>query len=222
MTGRTERTDPPRKLRLAVLLSGSGTSLENLFEHIDAGLPAEVVCVLSSKKSAFGLRRAESRGIPAIAVPRREYPDVARFNDALHETLARFEPDLVCLLGFLSPFELRGRYAGRALNVHPALIPAFSGQGFYGHHVHEAVLAAGVKRSGATVHFVGDAYDEGPILLQDSVPVLDDDTPDTLAARVQALERRLVPEAIRLIAEDRVRIEGRRTRILPPPDEIQF
>jgi phosphoribosylglycinamide formyltransferase 1 len=217
MAGRPGRTDPPRKLRLAVLLSGSGTSLENLFEHIDSGLPAEVVCVLSSKKSAFGLRRAESRGIPAIAVPRREYPDVARFNDALHETLARFEPDLVCLLGFLSPFELRGRYAGRALNVHPALIPAFSGQGFYGHRVHEAVLAAGVKRSGATVHFVGDAYDEGPILLQDSVPVLDDDTPDTLAARVQALERRLVPEAIRLIAEGRVRIEGRRTRILPPP-----
>jgi phosphoribosylglycinamide formyltransferase-1 len=217
MAGGTGRADPPRRLRLAVLLSGSGTSLENLFEHIEAGLPAEVVCVLSSKKSALGLRRAESRGIPAIAVPRHEYPDVARFNDVLHETLARFEPDLVCLLGFLSPFELRGRYAGRALNVHPALIPAFSGQGFYGHHVHEAVLAAGVKRSGATVHFVGDAYDEGPILLQDSVPVLDDDTPDTLAARVQALERKLVPEAIRLIAEGRVRIEGRRTRILPPP-----
>ena len=221
MTARTESATSPRKLRLAVLLSGSGTSLENLFEHIDAGLPAEVVCVLSSKKNAFGLRRAESRGIPAIAVPRRESPDVARFNDVLHEALARFEPDLICLLGFLSPFELRGRYAGRALNVHPALIPAFSGQGFYGHHVHEAVLAAGVKLSGATVHFVGDAYDEGPILLQGSVPVLDDDTPDTLASRVQALERRLVPEAIRLIAEGRVRIEGRRTLILPPPDEVK-
>ncbi len=212
---------PLRKLRLAVLLSGSGTSLENLFEQIDAGLPAEIVCVLSSKKSAFGLRRAEARGIPAIAIPRRDHPDVAGFNDALHEALARFEPELVCLLGFLSPFELRGRYAGRALNVHPALIPAFSGQGFYGHHVHDAVLAAGVKRTGATVHFVGDAYDEGPILLQESVPVLDDDTPDTLAARVQALERKLVPEAIRLIAEGRVRIEGRRTRILPPADEAK-
>ncbi len=218
MAGEAERADSPRKLRLAVLLSGSGTSLENLFEQIDAGLPAEVVCVLSSKKSAFGLRRAEARGIPAIAVPRREFPDVAGFNDALHEALARFEPELVCLLGFLSPFELRGRYAGRALNVHPALIPAFSGQGFYGHHVHEAVLATGVKWTGATVHFVGDAYDEGPILLQQTVPVLDDDTPDTLAARVQALERKLVPEAIRLIAAGRVRIEGRRTRILPPAD----
>lgn len=219
--GRAGRADSPRKLRLAVLLSGSGTSLENLFEHIDAGLAAEVVCVLSSKKSAFGLRRAEARGIPAIAVPRRDHPDVASFNDALHEALARFEPELVCLLGFLSPFELRGRYAGRALNVHPALIPAFSGQGFYGHHVHEAVLEAGVKWTGATVHFVGDAYDEGPILLQEPVPVLDDDTPDALAARVQALERKLVPEAIRLIAEGRVRIEGRRTRILPAADEIE-
>lgn len=206
---------PKKKLRIAVLLSGSGTSLENLFEHIDAGLPAEVVCVVSSKKSAYGLERAERRGVPAIAVPRREHPDVAAFNDALHETLDRFEPDLVCLLGFLSPFELRGRYEGRALNVHPALIPAFSGQGFYGHHVHEAVLAKGVKLTGATVHFVSEGYDEGPILLQDTVPVLEDDTPDSLAERVQALERRLVPEAIRLIAEGRVRIEDGRTRIAP-------
>lgn len=215
-------TVPARKLRLAVLLSGSGTSLANLFDHIDRGLPAEVVCVLASKKNAYGLVRAQKRGVPAIAVARRDFADVAAFNDALHAELARFAPDLVCLLGFLSPFELRGRYVGRALNVHPALIPAFSGQGFYGHHVHEAVLAAGVKLTGATVHFVSDAYDEGPILLQDTVPVLDDDTPDTLADRVQALERRLVPEAIRLIAEGRVRIEGKRTRILPPADEARF
>lgn len=204
-----------QKLRIAVLLSGSGTSLENLFEHIDAGLPAEVVCVIASKKSAFGLKRAENRGVPAIAVPRREHPTTSAFNDALHEVLARFDPDLVCLLGFLSPFELRGRYEGRVLNVHPALIPAFSGPGFYGHHVHEAVLAAGVKLTGATVHFASDAYDEGPILLQGSVPVEDDDTVERLAARVQALERELVPQAIRLIAEGRVRIEDGRTRIEP-------
>jgi phosphoribosylglycinamide formyltransferase-1 len=204
---------PAEKLRVAVLLSGSGTSLENLFEHIDRGLPAEVVCVVSSKKSAFGLQRAERRGVPAIAVPRREYPDVAAFNDALHETLDRYAPDLVCLLGFLSPFELRGRYAGRTLNVHPALIPAFSGKGFYGRHVHEAVLAAGVKLTGATVHFASDAYDDGPIILQEAVAVEEDDTVETLAARVQAAERRLLPEAIRLIAEGQVRVEGRRTRI---------
>ncbi|MCR9097494.1 MAG: phosphoribosylglycinamide formyltransferase [bacterium] len=202
---------PP--LRLAVLLSGSGTSLENLFEHIDAGLPAEVVCVVSSKKSAFGLERAERRGVPAIAVPRREYADGAAFNDALHEALAPYDPDLVCLLGFLSIFELRGRYEGKCLNVHPALVPAFSGKGFYGHHVHEAVLAKGVKLTGATVHYASEEYDEGPILLQGTVEVRDDDTPDTLAARVQAKERELVPQAIRLIAEGRVTIEDGRTRI---------
>ena len=204
---------PTDRLRIAVLLSGSGTSLENLFEHIDRGLPAEVVCVLASKKSAFGLERAARRDVPAIAVPRREHADVAAFNDALHDVLARYDPDLVCLLGFLSPFELRGRYEGRALNVHPALIPAFSGQGFYGHHVHEAVLAKGVKLTGATVHFVSEGYDEGPILLQGAVPVEDDDSVESLAARVQALERELVPEAIRLIAAGRVRIEEGRARI---------
>jgi formyltetrahydrofolate-dependent phosphoribosylglycinamide formyltransferase len=207
-----ESTD---KLRIAVLLSGSGTSLENLFEQIDAGLPAEVVCVLSSKKSAFGLQRAEKRGIPASAIPRREYKDVGAFNDALHEALDPFSPDLVCLLGFLSPFELRDRYAGHTLNVHPALIPAFSGKGFYGRHVHEAVLESGVKLTGATVHFASDGYDEGPILLQGTVPVEDDDTTESLAARVQALERELLPEAIRLIATGRVRIDAGRTRILP-------
>lgn len=205
----------PSPLRVAVLLSGSGTSLENLFEHIDRGLPAEVVCVVSSKKGAFGLERAERRGVPAIAVPRREYADGKAFNDALHAALEPHAPDLVCLLGFLSIFELRGRYEGKTLNVHPALIPAFSGKGFYGHHVHEAVLAKGVKLTGATVHYASEEYDEGPILLQGTVPVLDDDTPDRLADRVQALERELVPEAIRLIAEGRVTIEGQRTRIAP-------
>jgi len=208
----------PAKLRIAVLLSGNGTSLENLFEHIDAGLPAEVVCVLSSKKNAFGLARAEKHNVPASAIPRREYEDVGAFNDALHDALETYDPDLVCLLGFLSPFELRERYAGRVLNVHPALIPSFCGKGFYGHHVHRAVLAAGVKLTGATVHFASDDYDEGPILLQGTVPVEDDDTLDSLAARVQALERRLLPEAIRLIAAGRVRIEAGRTRILPAVD----
>lgn len=201
-------------LRIAVLLSGGGTSLENLFAAIESGLPAEVVCVLSSKKTAFGLQRAENHGVPGIAIPRRGYSDVRSFNDALHCELDRHEFDLICLLGFLSPFELRGRYAGRTLNVHPALIPAFCGKGFYGHHVHEAVLAAGVKLTGATIHFASDDYDEGPILLQESVPVEEDDDVERLAARVQALERKLLPAAIRLIAEQRVVIEDGRVRIL--------
>ena len=200
-------------LRVAVLLSGEGTSLENLFEAIDAGLPARVEVVIASKPGAGGLARAERRGVPARAVPRCEHRDVRAFNDALHAVLDDREIDLVALLGFLSPFEPRERFAGRVINVHPALIPAFSGKGFYGHRVHEAVLEAGVKITGATVHFADDEYDHGPIILQEAVPVRDDDTPDALAARVQAAERRLVPEAIRLIAEGRVTVEGRRVSI---------
>jgi phosphoribosylglycinamide formyltransferase-1 len=197
-----------------VLLSGSGTSLENLCEHIDAGrVPAEVAVVISSQQRAFGLERARRRGIPAVAVSRKRIGDSQAFNDALHAELEKHDVDLVALLGFLSLFELRGVYEGRVINVHPALIPAFSGQGFYGSRVHEAALEKGVKVSGATVHFTDDEYDHGPILLQEAVPVLEGDTADTLAARVVAAERRLVPEAIRLIAEGRVRIEAGRTHI---------
>lgn len=216
MTGRA-------RLRVAVLLSGNGSSLENLCEHIDAGrVPAEVVVVISSRADAFGLERARRRGIPAVALPRKQFRDNSSFNDALHGELARHDVDLVALLGFLSLFELRGRYAGRTLNVHPSLLPAFGGQGCYGHRVYEAVLAAGVKLTGASVHFADDAYDRGPILLQEAVPVLEDDDVESLAARVTAAERRLVPEAIRLIAEGRVRIVGNRTvieRSQPPGAE---
>jgi len=208
--------DSPGKLRIAVLLSGGGTSLENLFEEIEAGLPAEIVCVLSSKKSAFGLQRAEKHGVPALAVPRREYPDVGSFNDALHDALDRHDPDLICLLGFLSPFELRGRYAGRTLNVHPALIPAFSGKGFYGDRVYRAVLESGVKLTGATVHFCDDEYDTGPVILQKAVPVEEGDDVQALRERVMAVERELLPRAIQLFAEGRLRIEGRCVRISTP------
>lgn len=203
-----------QRLRIGVLLSGSGTSLENLCESIDGGdLPAEVVVVIASKARAFGLERARKRGIPAVAVPRAEHPDVEDFNDRIHAALTEHGADFVALLGFLSPFETRGRFDGRCINVHPALIPAFCGKGFYGQRVHEAVLDSGAKLTGATVHFVDSQYDSGPIILQEAVPVLDDDTPESLALRVQAAERRLVPEAIRLFAESRLTIEGRRVRI---------
>ena len=201
-------------MRIAVLLSGNGTSLENLLEHIDSGkVPAEVAAVISSKEKAFGLERARRRGIPAEAVARKQHPGSKEFNDALHAVLDRYQVDLVAMLGFLSLFELRGKYEGRTINVHPALIPAFCGHGFYGQRVHEAVLASGVKVSGATVHFSDEEYDHGPIILQEAVPVLEGDSAEILATRVMAAERRLVPEAIRLIAEGRVHIEGNKTRI---------
>jgi formyltetrahydrofolate-dependent phosphoribosylglycinamide formyltransferase len=194
----------PQPLRVAVLLSGSGTSLENLFEHIEQrGLPARVVCVIASKESADGLARAQKRGVPALAIPRKKFADVKSFNDALHAELAKHDVQLVACLGFLSIFEPRDRYRGRAINVHPALIPAFSGKGMYGHHVHEAVLARGCKITGATVHFIDDEYDHGPILAQKAVEVRDDDTPETLAARVQEAERELVPEVVRGIAREK-------------------
>lgn len=205
-----------RPVRLAVLLSGSGSTLQNFLDRIaDGSLPAEVVVVLASRSDAGGLERARRTGIPAVAVVRKEFPDVDRFNDALHQELDRYNFDLIILAGFLSPLQLRGRYAGRVLNVHPALIPAFSGKGFYGERVHRAALEAGVKVTGCTVHFADDAYDHGPIILQGTVPVLDDDTPESLAARVQELERNLYPEAIRLWSEGRLEVDGRRVRILP-------
>ena len=202
------------RLRIGVLLSGEGTTFESLCEAIDAGrVPGEVVLVVASKEKAGGLARAERRGIPAVAIPRKAHPDAHEFNDRIHAELAKHAVDFVACLGFLSPFELRGRYEGRAINTHPALIPAFCGKGFYGRRVHEAVLAAGVKLSGPTVHFCDDHYDTGPIILQEAVPVLDDDTADTLAARVQGVERRLVAEAIRLYAEGRLVIAGRRVLV---------
>ena len=200
----------PAPLRVGVLLSGEGTSLENLFERIDAGeVPATVAVVISSKENVGGLRRAERRGIPAVAIPRKRHRDLGEFNDLIHAELEKHGVEFVALLGFLSVFELRGKFEGRVINVHPALIPAFSGKGFYGRKVYDAVFEKGVKVTGATVHFADEEYDHGPIILQEAVPVLEDDTHETLSARVQAAERRLVPEAIRLFAEGRLEIDSK-------------
>lgn len=201
-------------LRLAVLLSGSGSTLQNLLDHIDADtLDASVACVIASRASAYGLERASKRGIPAVAITAREYPDARERNEAIWAEIRRHEANLVVLAGYMSLITVPPDYAHRIVNVHPALIPAFCGQGMYGHHVHEAVLAYGAKITGATVHFVDEAYDHGPIIMQESIPVHDSDTPDSLAERVQALERKLYPKAIQMIAEGRVRVEGRRVYV---------
>lgn len=201
-------------VRLAVLLSGGGTTLQNLIDRIaDGRLSAKIAVAISSRADVQGVERARRAGIPTAVVARKEFSDVDRFNDALHAELERHAFDLIVLAGFLSPFQLRGRYRGRVLNVHPALIPAFCGKGYYGEKVHRAVLEAGVKVSGCTIHFADDQYDTGPIILQGTVPVLDDDTPETLAARVHQLENDLYPEAIRLCATGRLDIIGRRVKI---------
>ncbi len=204
--------------RLAVLLSGSGTTLQNILDHIDRGeLDAEVVCVVSSRAGVFGLERARKHGIPALLVSRKEAGSGETFNRQIWEAVRAHQADLVVLAGFMSLLEVPEDFANRILNVHPALIPAFCGAGMYGHHVHEAVLAYGAKISGATVHFVNSEYDRGPIVLQESVPVLEGDTPDSLAERVQAKERELYPKAIQLFAEGRLEVRGRVVHIQEQP-----
>ncbi len=212
----TTQTEP---LQIAVLLSGNGTSLESLFERIDTGeIDAQIAVVIASREDAFGLERARKRGVPAIAVPRRAYSNTKDFNQALHDELAKYPVQLVALLGFMCLFEMRPAYEGRTINVHPALIPAFCGKGYYGERVHQAVLDKGVRLTGATVHFVDAEYDHGPIILQEALHVLEEDTVESLASRVQALERELVARSIQLFARGRLEIIGQRVRILPPPD----
>jgi formyltetrahydrofolate-dependent phosphoribosylglycinamide formyltransferase len=206
-----------RLLTLAVLLSGSGRSLENLQRAIAEGrLSARIAVVISSKAEAYGLERARHYGLDAVVVPRQAYQQVEAFNAAINAVLARYPIDLVVLAGFLSLYQPPAALAGKVMNIHPALLPAFGGKGLYGDRVHRAVLAAGVKVSGCTVHFADEQYDHGPIILQQAVEVLDDDTVDSLAARVFAAECVVYPQAIQLFAEDRLHVEGRRVRILPP------
>ncbi|HIJ65174.1 MAG TPA: phosphoribosylglycinamide formyltransferase [Candidatus Hydrogenedentes bacterium] len=201
--------------KLAVFLSGGGTTLQNIIDHIERGqLDAQISCVISSRAGAYGLERAKKHGIPAIAIPRKAYSDNGSFNAAIWEEVRKYHVDLVVLAGFMSLLEIPKEYIGRILNIHPALLPSFGGKGMYGHHVHEAVLAYGAKVTGATVHFVDTEYDHGPVVLQGAVPVRDDDTPESLTERVQAKERELYVQAIQLFAEGRLRLEGRRVRVL--------
>jgi formyltetrahydrofolate-dependent phosphoribosylglycinamide formyltransferase len=201
-------------LRLAVLISGSGRTLKNLLARIAAGaLGAEVRLVIASTPAAGGLQYAREADVPMAVIERKQYASQDEFSRGIFDRCRTAGVDVVVLAGFLKRLTVPEDFADRVLNIHPALVPAFCGQGFYGHHVHEAVLAYGAKLSGCTVHFVDNEYDHGPVILQRAVPVLDDDTPDTLAARVFEAETEAYPAALQLLAEGRVRIEGRRVRI---------
>ena len=203
-------------INLAVLLSGGGRSLQNLIDCIGAGtLDARINVVIGSRSDAYGLERARNHDIPAIVVSSKKHRDFDALSVAIATELDRYPVDLVVMAGFMCLFRLPDKFIGRAMNIHPALIPAFCGKDYYGHHVHEAALAYGVKVSGCTVHFADNEYDHGPVILQRTVPVQDDDTPDTLAARIFEQELLAYPEAIQLFAEGRLKIEGRRVRILP-------
>jgi phosphoribosylglycinamide formyltransferase 1 len=202
-------------LRVAVLLSGNGLTLQNLHDLAANGqLPIEIVLVISNKPEAFGLERAKQMNVPACAITRKEAGSLESFSQRIFDQCRDANVDLVVLAGFMTLVQVPDDFLGRVMNIHPALIPAFCGKGMYGHHVHEAVIESGVKLTGCTVHFADNQYDHGPIILQRAVPVLDDDTPQTLAAQVFAEECRAYPEAIRLFAENRLRIEGKRVRVL--------
>ena len=206
-------------LKCGVLLSGSGTTLENIFERIEQEkIDASIEIVIGTKDSAYGLVRAQNRGVPTAVVKPGDFENTEVFSDELTRVLDQYNAGLVILAGFMFLYRIPEAYAGKVMNIHPALIPAFCGKGFYGHHVHEAVLARGVKITGCTVHFVDNVYDHGPIILQKAVEVKDDDTPDSLAERVQAAEREAYPEAVRLFSEGRLSIENGKVRIADNKD----
>jgi len=200
VSGAAASTTERKTLRLAVLLSGSGRTLENLLESIAAGrLAASVERVVASRGDVRGVRLAERAGIPVTALPPAGRP-LAEWSDAIFAACRSAKPDLVVMAGFLHLVEIPADFAGRVINIHPALLPAFGGKGFHGMHVHRAVVARGCTVSGCTVHLVDNEYDHGRILLQKTVPVLRDDSPESLAARVFAAECETLPEAINRIA----------------------
>ena len=182
-----------------MLLSGGGRTLLNILKEIDAArLDAEVAIVITSR-DCKGAERAKSAGLDVHVVPYKQMPDTETYSAAIVELLEAANVDLVIQAGFLSFWRIPSKYEGRVMNIHPALLPSFGGHGMYGQHVHEAVLAAGCKVSGCTVHLVDNEYDRGLIIVQKCVPVLDGDTPDTLAARVFEQECIAYPEAIELV-----------------------
>ncbi|MCP4292825.1 MAG: phosphoribosylglycinamide formyltransferase [bacterium] len=190
------------KVRCAVFLSGSGRTLQNFFQKIDSGeLPVEIVAVVSSRKKVRGVQIGKKRQIPVEIFPRREFANIEQHNGAISQWLEKYNPQIIVLAGYLCFFQQPEWFSGPVVNIHPALLPKFGGKGFYGHKVHQAVLEAGEKESGCTVHLVDDQYDTGRILAQQAVPVLPDDCPDSLASRVFEAESQLYPKVLKELAE---------------------
>ena len=202
------------KTKIAVLVSGGGTNLQALIDAQQAGMfgEGEITAVISSKAGAYALERAAKAGIPGYVIPRKEFDSNRAMTVALVEKLRELEIDLVVLAGCMVIFteELVRAYPNAIMNVHPALIPSFCGEGYYGLHVHEKALQYGVKLSGATVHFVTEECDGGPIIAQQAVPVLPGDTPEILQKRImEQAEWKILPEAVSLFCQGRSSVEGR-------------
>lgn len=208
-------------LNVVVMVSGGGTNLQAIIDAVEAGTitNTRLAGVISNNKNAYALERAAKHGIPTACVSPKDFENRGQFNQKLLETVDGFEPDLVVLAGFLVviPPEMTSKYRNRMINIHPSLIPSFCGTGYYGLRVHEAALARGVKVAGATVHFVDEGTDTGPIILQKAVEVRQGDTPKELQRRVmEQAEWKILPRAIDLIANGKVKVENGKTIIEEP------
>ena len=201
-------------LRILVMVSGGGTNLQAIIDGVENGKirNTEIAGVISNNPGAYALERAKQHGIEASVVSPKDFASREEFNAALLAEVHRYHPDLVVLAGFLVkiPAQMIADYRNRIINIHPSLIPSFCGVGFYGLKVHEKALERGVKVTGATVHYVDEGTDTGPIILQKVVPVMDEDTEETLAARILVEEHKALPEAIRLWSEGKLSIKGRK------------
>jgi phosphoribosylglycinamide formyltransferase-1 len=207
-------TQNQKPIRLGVLISGGGTTLLNILEYIkQSRLNAEVALVISSRSTVAGVERAKNAGLEVKIIRKKDYSDIDEFSKRIEDELAAANVDLVVQGGWLCLWKIPDRYENRVMNIHPALLPSFGGQGMWGHHVHEAVLKAGCKISGCTVHFCTNEYDKGPIIVQRACQVKDDDTPETLAARVFEQECIAYPQAIRLFAEDKLLVQNGVARV---------
>lgn len=203
-------------LKIGVLISGSGTNLQSIIDSIEKKhIDGEIAVVISNKESAYGLVRARMHGIEAVFVDEKKCCCFESFNDNIIEVLESHEVDLVVLAGYLKILSSRfiEAYKNKIINIHPSLIPSFCGKGYYGLKVHRAALDYGVKISGATVHFVDEKADTGPIILQEAVNVECDDTAESLQQKVLKIEHRLLPEAIKLFCENKLAVLGRKVTI---------
>ena len=206
---------PP--VKIGVLISGGGTNLQSIMDGIDQGkISGKIELIISNNKDAFGLERGKNAGIESIYINPREYESEELFNKSLLHEFQKRDIQLIVLAGYLKKLskEIISAYTGRIINIHPSLIPSFCGKGFYGKRVHEEVLKYGVKITGATVHFVDENMDTGPIILQKAVNVDEDDTVDSIQKKVLSVEHHILSEAVRLFCEHRLYVDGRLVRIV--------
>jgi len=198
------------------MISGGGSNMQSLMDAINEGkIPAKIVGVVASNEKAYGVARAEQAGIPVKVITRKAFESMSAFTAANFSAIESFSPDGIVLAGYLAMIgpEIISQYANRIINIHPSLIPSFCGKGFYGKKVHQGVLDYGTKLSGATTHFVDEGADTGPVIMQASVPVQDDDTVETLAARVLEIEHQILVKTVKAFCEERIEVVGRKVTI---------